>query len=105
MIECRRCKKRINKTDIVKSKSYWYKVKDIFSHKECETKEVYQEEAYECQKIDADCNDCGYFKRGNIVQHGIASIWNGVCNKFNKDVKAYPNFCSGHECFVHRKDI
>ena len=59
------------------------------------------QDTYECQKIDADCNDCIYFKRGELEAKGIFSGW---CTKFNKEVKAYPNFCSAHKCFVHRKD-
>lgn len=74
-------------------------------HKQCKA-EQRAYEAYECQKIDADCNDCLYFERsktakvsGYTVTHAI-----GQCLKFNKPTKAYPQFASGHECFVHRKD-
>jgi hypothetical protein len=69
-------------------------------HKECKA-EQRAYEAYECQKIDADCNDCGYFKREKTGKtHAI-----GQCLKFNKPTKAYAQFASGHECFVHRKDM
>lgn len=69
-------------------------------HKDCKS-EQRAYEAFECQTIDADCNDCGYFKRErNYKVHAT-----GKCLKFNKLTKAYPQFASGHECFVHRKVI
>ena len=64
-----------------------------------------KEEITECQRIDADCNDCGYFKRGKVITKGSASVIEGTCLKTNEPTKAYPNFCSGHDCFVHRKDM
>lgn len=69
-------------------------------HTECKASQRAYE-AYECQCIDADCNDCGYFKRErNYKFHAT-----GHCLKFDKPTKAYPQFASGHECFVHRKDM
>ena len=58
-------------------------------------------EAYECQKIDADCNDCKHFLRQDNKSNGI---WHGFCNKKQVNTVAYVNFCSSNECFEHRKD-
>mgnify|MGYP000524792887 CR=1 FL=1 len=69
-------------------------------HKACKGEGV-KAEAYECQNIDRDCNDCKHFTREAYLGN---SIFSGECGKFNKPVKAYPNYCSNHECFEHRKD-
>lgn len=69
-------------------------------HKSCKADGV-KAEAYECQKIDADCNDCKHFVRGSYLGN---SVYSGACSKFNKAVKAYPNKCTSNECFEHRKD-
>jgi hypothetical protein len=52
-------------------------------------------EAFECQVIDADCNDCAHFRRvsGN----------KGTCAKTGADVAANPVFASCLPCFEHRK--
>ena len=76
------------------TKSYWNSVWSI-SHIPCRENGE-KEEAYECQKIDSDCNDCFYFKR--------IKGSSGTCQKFNKEVTARPNFASGFDCFKHRKD-
>jgi len=91
---CRFCKgKSLNNTTI--TKSYWWSLWSICC-KDCK-QEGEKEESYECQKIDSDCNDCGYFKRIKGLE--------GNCKKFNKSVTARPNFCSSYDCFVHRKDL
>jgi len=88
---CRYCKDK-SLDNITITKGYWYKIWSI-CHKSC--KQIGEkEEAYECQKIDSDCNDCYYFER-------IKGI-DGICKKFNKSVKASPNFCTSHKCFKHR---
>lgn len=69
-------------------------------HKACK-QQGYANEAYECQKIDADCNDCAFFKREKNLGN---SVFGGQCLKFNIATKAYPNKCTGKECFIHRKD-
>jgi len=61
-----------------------------------------EENIIACQKIDADCNDCKFFLRGEKVSKGI---FEGICKKDNSKVLAYPVHYSGHECFVHRKDL
>lgn len=108
---CRYCKKEINKEDEIETFAYWMtneKTKNVqielrpkfYSHKEC-LLEGKKKEAYDCQKVDQDCNDCKYFIRKEMLNKGV---FTGQCSKFDKEVKAYPNFCSGHECFVHRLD-
>ena len=55
-----------------------------------------QLEAYECQLIDCNCNDCAFFDRST-----------SKCNKFDKTVSPKPNTCQPdtQECFLHRKDL
>ncbi len=72
-------------------------------HRACKV-EGYANEAYECQKIDADCNDCKHFKREKHLSKGGKGIWQGQCLKFDCLTLAYPNFCSNKQCFEHRKD-
>lgn len=69
-------------------------------HKSCKQK-VISKTAYECQKIDADCNDCRHFQRGEYLGN---DVWQGMCKKYGRSTKAYPNYCSNHPCFEHRKD-
>lgn len=65
-----------------------------------------REEAYECQLIDADCNDCRHFERDTTFKpkKGIrpASL-PGRCAKFGKPTIARPNTATGHCCFEHRR--
>jgi hypothetical protein len=58
-------------------------------------REAMRQEAYECQKIDNNCNDCLYLNRNELQ-----------CDKMNKKVKINPNICSPENvnCFKHRKD-
>lgn len=92
--QCRYCKESIDKIeDAVITSSYWTNANTKFiCHKDCK-KQGEAKQVYECQKIDADCNDCFYFNR--------PKSW---CKKFDKLTKAYTQFCSGYECFVDRKD-
>lgn len=93
---CRYCGNEVSKEKCVVVSTYWKAFYAIACKSCAENGKGYREEAYLCQCIDADCNDCMYFKRidGNI----------GECLKFNKSVIACPNFCSGYSCFVHRLD-
>ena len=92
---CRGCSWPILKeNDFAIWVTYWRSI--LFpSHKGC--LDLIKEEAYECQKIDADCNDCGHFKR----EKGL----HGLCLKKNVPMVARPVFASGYECFVHRLDL
>lgn len=74
-----------------------------------------KESIYELQKIDCNCNNCGYFKRDllkteklNTNPHIVASkIHYGVCEKLNKEVGEIANITLLHtqECFKHRKEF
>ena len=106
---CRFCGKELGK-DKIPVRAYWYRnyrlTKEeqdnrlFYSHKNC-LENGKNEEAYLCQCIDADCNDCKYFTGTGFIGKEIRI---GHCDKLHKEVKAYPNFCSGHECFIHRLD-
>lgn len=89
--------------------SYWSAVKIPVckTHTELKQKKLY--DAYECQTIDADCNDCKHFKRGKRImiktdngERGSDSF-HGYCMKFDKPTTAHVNFASGNACFEHRK--
>lgn len=95
-MHCRYCDKPI--TEGVNVFSYWSAVR-FQAHAACAV-EGYRQEAYDCQVLDADCNDCRQFQRGRLVSKGI---WSGRCAKTDNEVRAYPNFCSGHACFEHRR--
>jgi hypothetical protein len=70
---------------------------------------------YELQKIDCNCNNCGYFVRDipktnllNNNEHIVAcKIHYGICSKLNKLVGEIANIALLHTqgCFIHRKDI
>lgn len=62
------------------------------------------EDIFEMQKIDADCNDCRHFQRGEMTKPGGLTCFLGFCKKFAKPAKAWPMQYSGHECFEHRKE-
>jgi hypothetical protein len=97
MTICRYCDKPVNNP--VVTISYWGGL-TFYCHAECKQAGL-RSEAFECQCIDADCNDCKHFIREKM---GInKSIWYGQCKKFNKLTEAYPNKWRGLECFEHRK--
>lgn len=111
---CRYCDKPITEPS-VKVHSYWG-AQPYFSHPECR-ESGFTSEVIECQTIDADCNDCGHFKRGAIVtrtlscmENGKAAVrvvnmgfFDGHCLKFDLPTVAQPNKWTGHQCFEHRK--
>ena len=80
--------------NLVITRGYWTATWSV-CHEACK-KAGEKLEVFECQKIDSDCNDCFYFQR--------VKGSSGNCQKFNKKVKALPNFCSGYKCFKHRLD-
>ena len=115
MADCRYCGKAIeNDTDT--TVSYWGVTK-FPCHKACKV-EGEKTEAYDCQVIDADCNDCFFFQRGQAIfrwlscmdkgkpskRYASMEITEGHCLKFHRRAIASPKFASGFECFVHRKD-
>jgi hypothetical protein len=97
--KCRGCDKQILEIgDVAIWTSYWWSY--FFpSHKSCLDAGM-KREAFLCQEVDADCNDCRHFQRGARIADGVIS---GQCLRFNKPTKAYPNFSTGHECFEHRR--
>lgn len=96
---CRYCKKPVGRSEAKIAHSYWNAVQFI-CHEGC-FKEGKSSEAYECQQLDADCNDCRDFKRERNLGNGV---FEGTCVKYNKPTKAQPNKCTAHKCFTHRKD-
>src|SRR3954469_10640068 len=115
-MNCRYCNLPVEEKDKTITHSYWQGVPFI-CHKSCKV-EGEKEEAYLCQNIDADCNDCKYFKRGTLVKKELSDIidgkpgkrlvnmgyFEGHCLKFDKPAIACPKQCTGLKCFEHRKD-
>lgn len=76
-----------------------------------------RQEATDCQTIDADCNDCRHFQRGEVVKRWLSAmidkkaglllvnmgIVKGHCLKFNHPTEAYPHASTGRDCFEHRR--
>jgi len=97
--------------------SYWNQVKCL-CHPDCKLTGE-REEAIDCQTIDADCNDCLYFKRGELVKRWLSGmrdgkatlvlvnmgIVRGYCLKFNRPTEAFPHMSTGRECFQHRLTV
>ena len=87
-------------------------------HAECKIEGI-KSEAFDCQMIDADCNDCRHFQRGQVVKRWLSCIENkkpsmrlvnmgiitGHCAKFNRPTTAQPNKWTGLECFEHRRAL
>jgi hypothetical protein len=89
---CRFCNELALKEDAVISVGYWYPNAYHISHKDC-IKEGERKMQYECQKIDADCNDCANYVRVDKF-----------CVRYSKKVKAVAGFPSLYDCFSHRLD-
>jgi len=96
---CGHCNSEIENYHFAYISSYWVPNSWKPCHKNC-TKEYLSSETYECQNLDADCNDCIHFKREKEIGKGI---YKGDCLKYNKPTKAYPNTSTGNKCFEHRK--
>lgn len=116
-MSCRYCNLPIL-TKAVPAFAYWFNT-PFWCHPECKDAGARQE-AFECQVIDADCNDCKHYKRGKLapvlislvktkdgrieeVRYQPSIIIGGHCLKFDKPTTAYPNKWTGHECFEHRR--
>lgn len=96
---CGWCEKQISENDFDYFAAHWTPHTWRPVHRFC--KKEYQDfEIKKCQTIDADCNDCKYFERTKSLGTGMAL---GNCKKFNKETKAYVNYCRGMKCFEHRK--
>lgn len=111
--KCRHCNGKMTEDTFDINIGYWASVWHPV-HKDC-AKECRVEEAYECQKIDAGCNDCKFFQRGVIggvkADTGLNAFFPkikgqiGFCSKNNYQVEAFPVSYYGMPCFVHRKEI
>lgn len=116
MDNCRYCGQPIEAADLSTTYSYWGGFQ-FACHRKCKDAGI-KSEAYDCQVIDADCNDCKHFKRGSIVPHKpevqaaidsgqcpnfSTEIWNGHCLKFDRPTRAFPKKWSGLGCFEHRR--
>lgn len=108
---CRYCQKRIW-FKAVKARSYWEKGTRQLSHARCLVT-GFERECIECQKLDADCNDCRYFKAERNRKH----IRYGICMRPKRPegfrdsihagwphVIARPGSATLMPCFHHRKD-
>lgn len=112
---CRYCNQPIAPADETHTFTYWAAVR-YPCHKQCKVEGI-RAEAYECQLIDADCNDCKHFKRGKLIERWLSCMINdapaycltrmgivtGHCLKFNRPTTAQPNKWTGLECFEHRR--
>lgn len=99
-MNCRYCDQELSDTDKVTTYSYWQAVK-FDCHKGCKVQGE-KDEAFECQCLDASCNDCKHFKREKEVG-GIPKGWLGDCLKFGEKVVAIPKHCMAMPCFEHRR--
>lgn len=117
-MNCRYCNLPVESP--VKTLAYWNQTPDV-CHAECKAAGERQE-AFDCQTIDADCNDCFHYQRGKLapklesrlkkpdgtkvlVTHQPNIFIGGRCLKFDKPVNAQPNKWSGLECFEHRRRV
>lgn len=91
---CRKCDLPIKSEDFAIWTTYWGS-RWAACHKQCR-EEGMRSEAYECQCLDAACNDCKNFSR---VEQGT-----GTCLKFNKTVSTTSNWFEGRDCFEHRRN-
>lgn len=114
-MNCRYCEQPGADT---KTYAYWSGTPD-WCHAGCKAAGE-REEAFDCQVIDADCNDCRHYRRGVSAPKQISryknhkgewveiiykpEIWiGGHCLKFNKPTIACPKKWTGLECFEHRR--
>jgi hypothetical protein len=68
-----------------------------------------KESLYLLQKIDCNCNDCGFMNRDLTrlpEKQRPAPINYGYCVRFEKPVSFIPGVCQleTQNCFIHRKD-
>lgn len=112
-MNCRYCNQEV--TTPIKTLSYWNQ-HPFICHVECKVSGERQE-AIDCQTIDADCNDCKYFQRGEVVKRWLSAMINkkagvllvnmgiikGHCLKFDRPTEAYPHASTGWDCFEHRR--
>lgn len=117
---CRYCGLPVSESKSTVTNSYWGG-SPFVCHKRCKDAGVKQE-AFDCQVIDADCNDCKHYQRGKLAPKSVSHLKTkdgriveltyqvnlfvgGRCLKFNRPTLASPNKWSGLECFEHRKSL
>jgi len=122
-MNCRYCNKLIPEGCEVATYAYWdtrpvETRQKFWCHPECKDVGIKQE-AFDCQQIDADCNDCGHFKRGEVEKRWLSCMADGKpsvrlvnmgfihghCLKFDRATIAQPNKWTGMECFEHRRTV
>lgn len=104
MTRCRYCAEPVTDGAGVPTRTYWGAVVDV-CHPACK-REGERQEAVDCQTIDADCNDCRHFTaftRDDPRYEASKHYRKGWCGFHDRATTAYPVFCSGHPCFVHRR--
>ncbi len=113
---CRYCEQPVTERATASITHGYWGGSPFICHKACKYAGVRQE-AFDCQVIDADCNDCIHFQRGKLVERWLSTMEDGkaamklvnmgliegTCLKFNKPTHAQPNKWTGHECFQHRR--
>ena len=101
---CRRCDAALS--EVVVGSTYWSAKKQPFCSDTCKRLDEV-ECVYECQKIDANCNECVHFKREELQKvPGIpGGVWHGQCLKKGVPTEGISRWYQGHECFEHRKDV
>lgn len=108
---CRACSAIITSRDFAVLHTYWQAMWAP-CHAGCREAGM-KAEAYECQCIDADCNDCRHFQR-NVTPNPdmppnqqlfppIGGV-RGNCLKFGHTVIANPKHASCNSCFEHRRE-
>lgn len=104
MAICRYCEKEIGPQEADVTYPYWnfgHKPPSYPCHKACKVAGQ-REEAYQCQCIDADCNDCIDFIRD--ADKTARVVFKGTCRRYGKPTVGTPNHCSNMPCFRHRRD-
>lgn len=98
---CRYCKGSVIPSEAIITHAYWGGSKFV-CHTQCK-QQGEKSEAYDCQCIDSDCNDCRHYQRGRLDPKIKNVFIDGHCLKFDKTTLAQPNKWTGHECFEHRR--
>jgi hypothetical protein len=63
------------------------------------------EDIHAMQTIDADCNDCRHFQRGQMSKGLGVACFEGKCAKTAAATLAWPMQFTGRECFEHRRTL
>ena len=93
---CRYCNTEVSRNDADVAYSYWLIMGTtsawFICHIMCKTA-GYAAEAYECQCLDANCNDCFFLDREQLS-----------CKNTGEPTRPVPNMPGLMPCFKHRKD-